>query len=693
MDGHDRSSGPLHSSGVPPLPVLQETLGLSVFIRNKMGSRQTMGMAPTHGLERLVKRRPAARAREEEGLGESHQTQTQGEDKSFLKKKEKWSMKRARENEVDILQGTKDPTGNLVDIFGEESPTFPFPPEPALNFLAETEALSAPFWKQDEVSNLNSVRAETEGNNRGDTPMDWNSPLKPIKRVIQATASSFSSTVKLAWDAWSPNKKPQVSNWDPPPLKLENKRIVTKVWKGIPKKRRGKNALSEALKPADRERVLKEFENEFSAAPSKKSKSAVRATVEKVLLAATKDKAVLPANPEKSKLLGGILKESDYKAGSNYLTEYKLMVIESGQTWTDILDRVFKLCKRALDRNKGPRKKAAEVKTVEDQNNFSVNVKPLSEKPKVPLAFELFEFGVVWMLREIELSNVLLEHIAFDPAKKRVTLQLPHSKMDQQGEGVSRVLQCLCEDRCLRSCPMKVTLNLLEGTKAWNFDRPCSTTQGKQATKAQLVKEWKNMFGAQVTGHSARRTGALRYIRLRWPLAQVAYLGRWKSSVIYDYAAEALESLPVNNNPSFDPKLDTTKGGATVYVPDDEENRVEEVRNYLTAELAALRLDQKKALETVESEIENLKARQLKKGDRLPPYVQSIASKITHSNLDLPNCSPPFCWRTRCGWSYYKSDYVFLEDRGTSVLCKKCEEPALSMEGKDAGSLSSRMEG
>ena len=78
-------------------------------------------------------------------------------------------------------------------------------------------------------------------------------------------------------------------------------------------------------------------------------------------------------------------------------------------------------------------------------------------------------------------------------------------------------------------------------------DALCKVGSGNVATKAQVVASWAKVFGMRVRGHSARRTGALTYIRQGWAIPQVAYLGRWKSIVIYRYAEEALETMPVND--------------------------------------------------------------------------------------------------------------------------------------------------
>lgn len=65
-------------------------------------------------------------------------------------------------------------------------------------------------------------------------------------------------------------------------------------------------------------------------------------------------------------------------------------------------------------------------------------------------------------------------------------------------------------------------------------------------SKYAMVNTWRAYLGEDVSGHSARRTGALKYIREGWSISQVAHLGRWKSSAIVLYAEEALETMPAN---------------------------------------------------------------------------------------------------------------------------------------------------
>lgn len=52
-------------------------------------------------------------------------------------------------------------------------------------------------------------------------------------------------------------------------------------------------------------------------------------------------------------------------------------------------------------------------------------------------------------------------------------------------------------------------------------------------------------MGAEVSGHSARRSGAMYYVRAGLPLQELAFLGRWKSNVVLSCAEEALQEKAV----------------------------------------------------------------------------------------------------------------------------------------------------
>ena len=165
------------------------------------------------------------------------------------------------------------------------------------------------------------------------------------------------------------------------------------------------------------------LERDFASVTSVKSKKAIRNTVNSVFKEA-RGSSGLPPTPDKIKLLGGILKAAGYRAAGNYLGEYKLMAIEGGHSWSDQLERTLKLTKRSSARAVGPKKKAAEVETCEAGESFAVKVSSKAPK-RVPLAAELFEFGVIWMLREVELAAIKKDHILLDLSLTSRTRRLP----------------------------------------------------------------------------------------------------------------------------------------------------------------------------------------------------------------------------------------------------------------------------
>ena len=302
-------------------------------------------------------------------------------------------------------------------------------------------------------------------------------------------------------------------------------------------------------------------------------------------------------------------------------------------------------------------------------------------KVTVPLAKECFEFGVIWMLREKEVAQVTAKDVELDWQARLVRLTWPDSKTDQEANGVTRVLQCVCDLKpCAPSCPLLVSATLVERMGKLRLNRAGDRHDGRASTKAQMVQQWQKLFGSGVTGHSARRTGALRLIRAGWSLAQVAFLGRWKSEVVYEYAAEALEALPVNNSGAFKSSLET-KGAASDPIRElSIGKKVEQVRTYLSAELAAFKQDQEEVLKALRKEVSHLRDKEDSSQGLIPSWVQSQSSKVTHRTVPFSYCSPPDLWRSLCGWHFHQSNFVFLESADNQLLCQKCRDLAQGKE-------------
>ena len=412
------------------------------------------------------------------------------------------------------------------------------------------------------------------------------------------------------------------------------------------------------------------IEKSFAAASSVDSKNAKKRTISKILEVLKGNEPVLPLSQEVLKALASALQEGGYKAGESYLIEAKLWHIEEGHSWGDTLDRAFKQCKRALARGQGPKKMAlevgAEARAKPSKLNFSQSGKA------VKFGAELFVFCTTWMLREIELGILTSGDLLVDHINKKVTLHLRLSKMDQEGQGVRRTLQCLCRTNlCDKECPYHVTCDLVNKVEKFNGSNTAVAMMKNKApaTKAQIIKTWRWLFGQGVSGHSGRRSGALSYIRAGWSITQVAHLGRWKSNAILAYAEEALEQMPANMH-ILCPTLDS-KGNQTLENKLLSEEEISSWKAQLRKEMDELKGTMDKKGKENEEQINNWAKFYKENPGTLPRKLQSISGKVTHLNLARSTSSPPVTWRTACGWAYYGSHFCFVEPE-TTITCQKC---------------------
>ena len=409
------------------------------------------------------------------------------------------------------------------------------------------------------------------------------------------------------------------------------------------------------------------IEKDFFSKNGEAPRRSRRKTVERMLKAATCFRGG-QLSVDIMKTLSSALKEAGYKSGLNYLIEAKMWHLEVGDLWDSQLDRTFKLCKAGLERGKGPKKKAPEGK--KEVREFTKELLVRAATCSVKFPHLLFMFGMVWMLREIEIAAISTGDFLVNHLEKRVSLLWKSSKKDQEGLRIKRTLQCLCEGECAVECPFKVTLDLIKAVESFNgSDSAIALTRRRMApSKDQMTKAWSRTFGQKVGGHSARRTGALSYIRAGWDVGQVAYLGRWNSNIILEYAREALEEVPVNKQ---------TVAKATDLYParclEKEETLVSllDTQAKTQQEIKRMKSDVKAVKEKVEDTVQQLE-KWAEAGDNLPERVQSTHSKVVHANQATLAVSPPFSWRTKCGWHFHFSHYVFVK-ASMEVTCVKCK--------------------
>ena len=409
-----------------------------------------------------------------------------------------------------------------------------------------------------------------------------------------------------------------------------------------------------------RNKLLVGIEKDFYSDTSRAPKDSRRLTIKKVLKS-----EVVKLNVQKIKTIATAFKEAGYKSGSSYLAEAKLMHVEEGGEWTPQLDRVFRMSKRALDRGRGPKKKAPEVPL---DVRKEANYRNKNIGTKVLFARELFQFGLAWMFREVEIRFFEVRDLKVNNLSKRVTLCWRTSKCDQEGGEVRRTLQCLCMGpSCAWECPFFTTVDLVDKVKKINgpHSKLALNADFTPTRRGSLLEAWCETFQMTVTGHSARRFSALHLIREGWDIPQVGYLGRWKTAMILEYAKEALEMTPANKplTPSSWTVGPSNADLAQLVAKNDA--AVRKQVDFFQQNMELMKAD-------LEAKMKELEKECIVDGGNLPSLVQSLGGKVVHLNVSMVASSPPVTWRTKCGWFYGKSNFCFVQG-GLEVTCLKCK--------------------
>ena len=235
---------------------------------------------------------------------------------------------------------------------------------------------------------------------------------------------------------------------------------------------------------------LKKFKAGFFSASSRRSRECKREEVMRVALAVTNGRPVVPLQKETLEAVATAMKEAGMRSAVQYLVELKLLHVEAGFDWSAPLQRSWSLCKRSLEREKGPAKRAAEVK-VKDFLKTDLDCRSTKKgQPEWPKL--AFMWATIWMLREIELRNMKASHIRMMEKEKEVSIWLPLSKCDQTGRGIRRTLACCgSKDGCLVTCPWKIATQVLRKSRkfnSWACSALIKTSGGGPPTNASPPK-------------------------------------------------------------------------------------------------------------------------------------------------------------------------------------------------------------
>jgi hypothetical protein len=428
-------------------------------------------------------------------------------------------------------------------------------------------------------------------------------------------------------------------------------------------------------------KVKKNFVKKFYAPSTLASKNAKRKRVTEILENVKTEP--FPLTVELVTTLAAVLDSTGMKAGDQYLAEARAMHVEAGFDWDQTLDKHMASCKRAMQRDKGPEVRAKEVKI----DSLSEKVWAATSKDEnVPrrVAWS-YAWACIWMLRAIEAANLKAKDVLVDTEQKTVKLTIRKSKMDQRGFGAKRTLKCCGQSECSRDCPFKLAVETLDDLK-----KPTAETslfpdaEGAHVSKFHMVPAWAKALDSEMSGHSARRSGAMRYARQGMSIQTIQFLGRWRSSAVFRYIEEAMTEIPMNTLPHEPQGESTTKN------PEESQNR-RALRPKASAKAKA---------QLPEEEPQVNQAKQLiSDGQEGPIYAisRSRGGWTKHIVGKAAWGIPLDSWSTICGWNFARRNVKVELTQNPSknaTECKKCSKFFIERDGvKGAREWAQHMKG
>eukprot|EP00435_Cladocopium_sp_Y103_P070826 s648_g36.t1 len=335
----------------------------------------------------------------------------------------------------------------------------------------------------------------------------------------------------------------------------------------------------------------------------------------KLARAVSQGQPVLPLSRDTVEGVAAALKEAGMRSGSQYLAELRLIHVEAGYEVQAWLKRAFDLCRSGLDRERGPVKRAREVRV---ESEAVDKLKKTCHKRACPQHGGLmFLWACIWMLREIEARNMKLKDV--------------------------RTLSCCGHTPCKDVCPVKLAIAVVslakKKTNTWGM--PLFTdAKGLFVSKQGVIACWKAIYGQETSGHSPRRSGAMYYVRQGLPIQELAFLGRWKSSVVLVYAEEALQEKPM------------TLPGTLEEKPVEDKNKTQKASSKADG---GPRQGQKTTLALQQAFGKPKDLWVVTKGRGWKGRPRHLVTKATW-NLPVKE------WSTACGWSFAanSSEFYFL---------------------------------
>ncbi|CAK0789745.1 unnamed protein product [Prorocentrum cordatum] len=280
--------------------------------------------------------------------------------------------------------------------------------------------------------------------------------------------------------------------------------------------------------------------------------------------------APFPLSAELVELAGALLRRGCYRSGAAYISAMKRQHVLLGSPWTDQLKLACSDAVRSLERGMGPARQADPLPIDRLRSQGALDQISRGSRDAWPAAgVDVMVASAAWMLREIESSAAMVQHIVFfDPMGEEegpcgcAEWLLPASKADVRALGKKRCLGCacpapLCPVAALRrvvgaSLDARAKARRDEQGRCWLGGRWILEEQwplivdgfGQPVSKDSTVKFYREVVelmgvdDLHITGHSARVAGAQRMAAV-YPISVVQIFGRWGSSAVLRYVRDA----------------------------------------------------------------------------------------------------------------------------------------------------------
>ena len=368
--------------------------------------------------------------------------------------------------------------------------------------------------------------------------------------------------------------------------------------------------------------------------------------------------------------VAAVLDSTGMKAGDQYLAEAKSMHVEEGFEWSMCLDRQMSTCKRAMQRDKGPENRAKEVRAKDIKEEVWAAVNTRDKEPR-RVAWS-YAWATIWMFRAIEAAQISAKDVIVILEERVVKHFIPKSKTDQRCLGTWRTLKCCGRPSCDRLCPFSLAVDALNDMKCNDGKAPLFPDEkGNRVSKVHMVTAWAHALDPEMSGHSARRSGAMAYARAGVSVHYIQFLGRWKSSAVFRYIEEAMMEVPLNI---------------------DRETKDTEVKPIIaetTREKKALRPKARAAPKGPQDT-------EMQSASPVKPLVENTTNEEVYAVSNTRGKwtkhwvgqaawgIPLDQWNTLCGWNFAKKNVkVELTKRPSraTVACKKCQKVIQERDG------------